>query len=107
MPTFTCVHACIYKGVICKKGTVVRVSEDELKLPEHERLTQAASFRRHAATETEAAAPDPAKAGTRADLFQKAIALGLTPKPKATAAQLADMIADAASPDGAAAQPEA
>lgn len=98
MPLFICIHDCMYLGAVCKRGRTVEVSEDALKLPQNARLLQRESFTRQDEPAAPAAAPEPG----RAALIQKAKELGLNPKAKATVAELTDMIAEAAAPDGSA-----
>ena len=101
--TFLCIHHCISRGAVCKKGTIVTVPADALKLPENAALLSPASFTRLPDDDTAPAAPLPTATSTktRDDLLARLAALKVTPPKKATVARLRDLLAEAADPDGA------
>lgn len=94
--TFICTHACIHASRHVKKGQIVTVPADALKLPLNAALL-GPSFRR---LHEETAAPAP-EAKTRADLLQRLAGLKVTPPKKATVAELQALLASAADPAGA------
>ncbi len=101
--TFLCIHHCISRGAVCKKGTIVTVPADALKLPENAALLSPASFTRLPDDDTAPAAPLPTATSTktRADMLARLAALKVTPPKKASIADLQALLAEATDPAGA------
>ena len=103
--TFLCIHHCISRGAVCKKGTIVTVPADALKLPENAALLSPASFTRLPDDDTAPTAdcplPTATSTKTRDDLLARLAALKVTPPKKASIADLQALLAEATDPAGA------
>lgn len=96
--TFLCIHHCIHAGKLCRKGELVTVPADAIKLPENAALLSPSSFTR---LPDESPPPDPSDKITRDDLLARLAALKVTPPKKASIADLQALLAEATDPAGA------
>lgn len=101
MPSFTCIFPCQHRGALVRKGQTFTVTDDELKLPANAALLSPFSFTR---SDLPPVQTPPATDSERAALLERCAALKLTPRKKATIAELKALIAEAADPAGNPAQ---
>lgn len=99
--TYLCVHKCVLRGAVVRKGATVTIDASELKLPGNEALSSASSFK----LIDEASNLPPLNAlippnAPIAVLRQKLTDLKVTFPPKATIEELKALLEAATNPDG-------